>query len=29
VIWLPLEDGADPTRLTLDGIHPAQDPLFG
>ena len=29
VIWLPLEDGADPTRLTRDGIHPAQDPLFG
>ncbi|MFH1329215.1 MAG: HAMP domain-containing sensor histidine kinase [Actinomycetota bacterium] len=29
VIWLPLEDGADPARLSNDGIHPAQDPLFG
>ena len=29
VIWLPLEDGADPSRLTADGIHPTLDPLFG
>lgn len=28
VIWLPLEEGADPVHLTVDGIHPAEDPLF-
>jgi len=28
VIWLPLEDGADPAALTRDGIHPIQDPLL-
>jgi hypothetical protein len=28
VIWLPLEGGADPTQLTVDGIHPVTDPLF-
>jgi signal transduction histidine kinase len=28
VIWLPLEDGADPARLTKDGLHPVHDPLF-
>ncbi|MCU0280982.1 MAG: HAMP domain-containing histidine kinase [Acidimicrobiia bacterium] len=27
VIWLPLEDGADPAALTNDGIHPIRDPL--
>jgi len=27
VIWLPLEDGADPAALTSDGIHPLRDPL--
>jgi signal transduction histidine kinase len=29
VIWLPLDDGADPARLSVDGIHPSVDPLFG
>jgi signal transduction histidine kinase len=29
VIWLPLEDGADPAGLTSDGIHPLRDPLAG
>jgi signal transduction histidine kinase len=29
VIWLPLEDGADPAALTSDGIHPVRDPLAG
>lgn len=29
VIWLPLEDGADPAGLTSDGIHPVRDPLAG
>lgn len=29
VIWLPLEDGADPALLTEDGIHPTADPLLG
>ena len=28
VIWLPLQEGADPTRLTEDGVHPVADPLF-
>ncbi len=28
VIWLPLEGGADPTQLTVDGINPVTDPLF-
>jgi hypothetical protein len=28
VIWLPLEGGADPTHLTVDGIHPVTDPLL-
>jgi hypothetical protein len=29
VIWLPLEDEADPAGLTTDGIHPIRDPLAG
>ena len=29
VIWVPLEDGADPSRLTADGIHPTLDPMVG
>jgi len=29
VIWLPLEDGAEPAQLTADGLHPTVDPLFG
>jgi len=28
VIWLPLSDGGDPGGLTVDGIHPVEDPLF-
>jgi len=28
VIWLPLEEGADPAHLTVDGVHPVADPLF-
>ena len=28
VIWLPLDDGADPEKLTRDGVHPVHDPLF-
>jgi signal transduction histidine kinase len=28
VIWLPLSDGSDPAGLTVDGIHPVEDPLF-
>ncbi len=28
VIWLPLAAGADPGALTVDGIHPVEDPLF-
>ncbi|MBN2113263.1 MAG: HAMP domain-containing protein [Acidimicrobiia bacterium] len=28
VIWLPLEDGADPGALTRDGVHPVHDPLL-
>lgn len=27
VIWLPIVDGADPTIVTRDGIHPVDDPL--
>jgi signal transduction histidine kinase len=27
VVWLPLHSGANPTKLTLDGIHPVRDPL--
>ena len=28
VIWLPMREGADPSRLTRDGIHPVIDPLY-
>jgi len=28
VIWLPIEDGVHPASLTVDGIHPVDDPLF-
>jgi signal transduction histidine kinase len=28
VIWLPMSDGGDPGGLTVDGIHPIEDPLF-
>jgi signal transduction histidine kinase len=28
VIWLPMSDGADLGGLTLDGLHPREDPLF-
>ncbi len=27
VIWLPRSEGADPSRITDDGIHPINDPL--
>ena len=29
VIWLPRHDGADPTVVTTDGIHPVKDPFVG
>jgi signal transduction histidine kinase len=28
VIWIPLEDDLHPSSLTIDGIHPVEDPLF-
>jgi len=28
IIWIPLEEGAHPSSLTVDGVHPVKDPLF-
>lgn len=28
IIWVPLEPGSDPASVTMDGIHPMEDPLF-
>jgi signal transduction histidine kinase len=28
VIWIPIDDGVHPASLTVDGIHPVEDPLY-